>query len=160
MFWIFDPQRKQRKAEADHVYNELAREALSPEFFSTYGVPDTLDGRFEITSLYIILAMRGMERRAAQALFDRFFVGVDRSLREMGIGDLSVPRHMRRMMTAFNGRRAAYGAALDSGNEVALKDALRRNLYGTLESPDPAHIEKMAAHILARAKTPQERKAA
>ena len=160
MFWIFDPQRKTRKAEADRIYNDLARAALSPELFTACGVPDTLDGRFEMTSLYIILAMRGMERRAAQALFDRFFVGVDRSLREMGIGDLSVPRHMKRMMTAFNGRRAVYGAALDSGDAESLKDALRRNLYGTLETPDPAQIEKMAAHVLARAQAPQERKAA
>lgn len=147
MFWTFGKKARERKTQADTVYDTAARQALRPVFYLEYGVPDTLDGRFEMTSLHIILAMQGMDRKLSQALFDRFFVGVDRSLREMGIGDLSVPRHMKRMMTAFNGRRVAYEAALKSAVDTALMDAVKRNVYGTVERPDEAHIQSMTAYV-------------
>ena len=129
------------------MYDTAARQAMIPVFYMEYGVPDTLDGRFEMTSLHIILAMQGMDRKLSQALFDRFFVGVDRSLREMGIGDLSVPRHMKRMMTAFNGRRVAYEAAFRGADDAALTDALKRNVYGTVERPDDNHVKSLTAYV-------------
>lgn len=156
----FLKQRKERKDQARRLCDGLAREALSPEVFARFGVPDTLDGRFDILSLYIILAMRGMGPRAAQDVFDCFFAGVERSLREIGVGDLSVPRHMKRMMAAFNGRRSAYMSALQSGDRVAMAEVLRRNLYGTLESPDEAVIAQMAEHVFDRATLSEIGKAA
>lgn len=151
MFWIFDPKRRARRLEADRVYTRVAQAALNPVLFQDFGVPDTLDGRFDITSLFMILAMRDMDKKSSQALFDRFFVGVDRSLREMGIGDLSVPRHMKRMMSAFNGRREAYESALASGNALMLAEAIRRNVYGTVPGISPETVRMLADYVQGQA---------
>jgi cytochrome b pre-mRNA-processing protein 3 len=73
----------------------------------------------------------------AQALFDLMFADIDRSLREMGVGDLGVGRHVKRMAQGFYGRIAAYEGGLE-GDDDALRDALRRNLYGTVEPAEDA----------------------
>ena len=74
--------------------------------------------------------------KLSQALFDRLFLDMDYSLREQGVGDLSVPRHIKRMMQGFNGRREIYERALTAQDNEVLADALRRNLYATVENPD------------------------
>ena len=74
--------------------------------------------------------------RLAQAIFDTMFADMDRALREMGVGDLSVSKRVKKMVSAFLGRSAAYDAGLGSGEEVSLTTALRRNVYGTVTASD------------------------
>ena len=62
-----------------------------------------------------------------QQLLEQFFSDMDRSLREMGVGDMSIGKKVRAMAEAAFGRLAAYEHA---GDSVALKEALRRNVYG------------------------------
>ena len=79
--------------------------------------------------------LRRLEREPAtvralgQGIFDRFCRDMDESMREMGVGDLAVPRKMRRIGEAFYGRQAAYRAALAAADERPLAAALQRNVF-------------------------------
>ena len=92
-------------------------QARQPVFYESYGVPDSVDGRFEMIALHCYLLMRRLQaagdKALSQKLFDIFFVSMDQSLREMGVGDLAVPKHMKRMMNGFNGRADGYEQALN-----------------------------------------------
>src|SRR5258708_36998791 len=87
-------------------------------------------------------------QRLGQGVFDRFCDDMDGNLREMGIGDLAVPKHMQRIGEAFYGRAAVYDAALDSADDAALSQALTRNVFGKgLQQPERAR--RLAAYIKA-----------
>src|SRR6266576_5455652 len=100
------------------LYGMIVAQARAPDFYRIYGVPDTVNGRFEMIVLHAILLLRRLEheaasvRRLGQGIFDRFCSDMDANLREMGVGDLSVPRKMHGIGEAFYGRKAAYEAAL------------------------------------------------
>jgi cytochrome b pre-mRNA-processing protein 3 len=138
---------------ADRAYRRVVEQSRQPVFFTDYGVPDTLDGRFELICLHAFLYLhrlkteRPQANRLCQGFFDRMFADIDRSLREMGVGDLSVGKHVKRMARAFYGRVCAYEAALD-GDEKALQAALARNLFGTVFGPAP-FIHEMARYVQA-----------
>lgn len=133
------------------LYGCIVNHARRPEFYGPGGVPDTLDGRFELISLHAFLLMHRLKREGeagaalAQAVFDAMFADMDASLREMGAGDLGVPHRVKRMASGFFGRLAAYEAGL-AGSETELTDAVRRNLYGTV-TPDPAALAALAAYL-------------
>lgn len=124
------------------IYDAIVAQARRPAFYAALGVPDTLDGRFELIALHVFLVLRRLKGEAAargvsQALADRLFEDLDRSLREMGAGDLGVGRRVKTMARATYGRIAAYDAGLSAGDE-ALSAALKRNLYGTAAPPPEA----------------------
>lgn len=129
-------RRKPIRDAAAAAYARIVEQARQPVFFAAYGVPDTLDGRFELICLHAFCylhRMRAERPRAAamsQALFDTMFADLDRSMRELGVGDLSVGKHVKRMAQSFYGRIRAYQEGIDSGDAV-LGAALTRNLYGT-----------------------------
>jgi cytochrome b pre-mRNA-processing protein 3 len=133
---------------AELAYRRVVEQARQPGFFVDGCVPDTLDGRFELICLHAFLYLHRLKRerpRAAavgQRFFDVMFADFDRSLREMGTGDLSVGREIKRMAEAFYGRVAAYERGL-STDDAALPAALARNLFGTVP-PDPACLAAMA----------------
>ena len=124
---------------ADIAYRRIVEQARQPVFFSDYGVPDTLDGRFELICLHAFLYLHRLKADRPQAsplcqsFFDRMFADFDRSLREIGVGDLSVGRQINRMAEAFYGRVRAYEEGL-AGDDEALAAALARNLYGTAKA--------------------------
>jgi len=136
---------------AARAYTRVVEHARQPGFFIGGGVPDTVDGRFELICLHAFLYLHRLKReqkRAAplgQRFFDTMFADFDRSLREMGTGDLSVGREVKRMAQAFYGRVAAYEEGLAGDNSVLLP-ALARNLFGTAP-PDPARLEAMADYV-------------
>ncbi|MFY9287643.1 MAG: ubiquinol-cytochrome C chaperone family protein [Alphaproteobacteria bacterium] len=112
------------------LYKACVTQARRVEFYETCGVPDTLDGRFDLLLLHVFMVMRrlGDEKDAKQALFDLMFADMDRSLREMGVGDMSVGKKIRPMISAFYGRGQAYEKAFQASDEE-LKQTLQRNLY-------------------------------
>ncbi|MGH6960592.1 MAG: ubiquinol-cytochrome C chaperone family protein, partial [Dongiaceae bacterium] len=119
-----------------------------------YGVPDSLDGRFELIALHTFLILHRLKTAddaeagaLGQALVDGLFADMDASLREMGAGDLGVGPKVKQMAQAFYGRIAAYEAGLDTRGP-ALAAALRRNLYGTA-APSPVQLDAMADYVRA-----------
>jgi cytochrome b pre-mRNA-processing protein 3 len=133
------------------VYGMIVAQARSPSFYRDYGVPDTVSGRFDMIVLHLILVLRRIGQVAAdvptlgQQIFDRFCRDMDHNFREMGVGDLAVPKEMRRVAEAFYGRHGAYEAALTSNDKPALEAAVARNVFGTDEVPIGAR--RLAAYM-------------
>jgi cytochrome b pre-mRNA-processing protein 3 len=125
---------KERRHEAERIYAALVARAREPVFFATFGVPDTLDGRFDLLTLHAWLVLERLKRDAhlSQVVVDTIFVGFDEALREMGSGDIGMARRMKSMADAFYGRLKAYGDARD---EVEMEAALVRNLYRGITAP-------------------------
>jgi cytochrome b pre-mRNA-processing protein 3 len=122
------------------LYGTIVAQARLPAFYRSYGVPDTISARIDMIMLHLVLVLRRMRslaggRPLSQELFDHFCQDIDDNFREMGIGDLKVPKEMRRVGAAFYGRAQAYDAALDAGDSVALAAALGRNVFGASEPP-------------------------
>ena len=133
------------------LYRAGVDAARRPAVMLALGVPDSLDGRFELVTLHVALLLRRVQRAPAleglgQGLVDLFVADMDRNLREMGAGDLSVGRKVKRMASAFYGRLDAYSDGLDRGGDLAA--AAARNLYGTME-PGRGLPERAAAYIRA-----------
>jgi cytochrome b pre-mRNA-processing protein 3 len=133
------------------LYATVVERAREPVFFSRYGVPDTLDGRFELLALHGFLVLNRLKKERsrtvelAQELFDVMFSDLDRGLREMGVGDLGVGRQVKAMAKAFYGRISAYEAGL-AAEDARLGEALRRNLFGTVSVPDRC-VDEIAGYL-------------
>ena len=117
------------------IYAAIVAQARRPAFYSGFAVPDTLEGRYEMLMLHAFLYLHRLKtepepvRKQGQEVFDLMFLDMDRSLREMGVGDLSVPKKIKKMAGAFYGRTAVYDAAL-AGDGEGLAPALGRNIFG------------------------------
>jgi cytochrome b pre-mRNA-processing protein 3 len=134
MLWPFNHFRKPRipHVTIEGIYGMIVTQAREPLFYRDLGVPDTVNGRFDMLVLHLWMVLRRLkatEGGAAlcQALFDRFCEDMDANLREMGVGDLTVPKRMQAFGEAFYGRSAAYDLALTEGLEP-LAQALCRNI--------------------------------
>lgn len=142
-------------ATAKAVYGSIVAQARQPGFYAACGVPDTPTGRYEMIMAHAVLVFRRLKQNddlkdVSQAVFDLFFADMDRSLRELGVGDLSVPKQIKKMGQAFYGRAAAYTEALDGGNEAELAQALSRNvLSGADKTPlPPPDAARIAAYMV------------
>jgi hypothetical protein len=119
----------------DKLYGAIVAQSRCVAFYTGYGVPDTLEGRFDLIVLHLVVLLAHLDRAVpsardvGQSLFDRFCQDLDANLREMAVGDLAVPRRMRQFGEAFYGRQAAYLAALDGRNGRELEKALARNIF-------------------------------
>jgi len=146
---MFSALRKEKdyKPQALALYKAAMNAARKPEFYKSLGVPDTMDGRFDLLMVHMFIILHVLDQGEgplAQALFDVCFTDVDQALRESGVGDMKIGKHMKKMMLAFNGRMHAYAEALESGG---LEEALARNLYATVEKPKAAHIKTVAGYM-------------
>jgi cytochrome b pre-mRNA-processing protein 3 len=145
--------RHRRAATATALYGAIVAQSRQPAFYSNYGVPDTVDGRFDLIVLHQVLLFRRLGRDEnlrglAQDVFDAFCRDMDGNLREMGVGDLAVPRKMLKFGEAFYGRLAAYTKALDAGDQAALAVALARNILAEADGASP-HARRLAAYVVA-----------
>lgn len=130
------------------IYGMIVAQAREPAFYEALGVPDTVDGRFDNLLLHLWMVLRQMRslqdgEHLAQGLFDRFCIDMDGNLREMGVGDLTVPKRMQAFGEAFYGRSAAYDAALAAG-EGELAAAIDRNV---LNGGDARGAARIAAYV-------------
>jgi len=132
-------------------YGAIVAQGRSPGFYQSYGVPDTVNGRFEMLVLHAILLLQRLNgaseplRMLGQDIFDMFCSNMDANLRELGVGDLAVPKKMRMIGEAFYGRQSVYQAALGATDPGALVAALTRNVFGA-KAP-PAGAERLAAYV-------------
>jgi cytochrome b pre-mRNA-processing protein 3 len=144
-------RRTPSEASIASLYGTIVAQARAPVFYQNYGVPDTVNGRLEMIMLHAVLFLWRVEgesapvRQLGQALFDHFCRDMDDSMREMGVGDLAVPRRMRRIGEAFYGRQAAYRAALAAPGQGELGTALQRNVYDGGGAPDC--VERLATYV-------------
>lgn len=150
--WPFQPSRAAQDAE--RLLAAVTAASRRPTLFAASRIPDTLEGRFEAMALYGTLALIRLERDAsalslAQEFTDKFFKAVDAGLREAGVGDLAVPKRMRRLAGAFYGRLEAYGPAIRAEDRTGLAAALGRSVFA-----DSAHAYApvLAEHVFALAR--------
>src|SRR5215475_12314358 len=132
-------RRTPRNDTIASLYGTIVAQARAPAFYQIYGVPDTANGRLEMIILHSVLLLRrlgaelqpGAGPALGQAIFDLFCRDMDANLREMGVGDQTVPRAMRQIGEAFYGRQAAYESAESAltADDAALVDALARNVF-------------------------------
>lgn len=151
-------RRNARDATIERLYGAIVAQAREPAFFRDHGVPDTVDGRFEMVVLHVFLVLHrlkqesGERRELGQVLFDLLFADFDRALRELGVADTKVPKKIREMSQAFYGRTKAYDEALASGEGQALEEALARNVRADATADTAAlasYVRAAAAHIAA-----------
>ena len=130
-----------RKDLGQSLERQLSDRARAPVFFVQLGVPDTMDGRFDLVALHAWLVLARLKQQAleeaAQALADALFVSFDEALREQGVSDMGIGRRMKAMADAFYGRCAAYGAAL---NASEMAQALARNVWRGAAVDDKARV--------------------
>lgn len=146
------------------LYRSIVAEARRPVYYTAYAVPDTVTARFDMIVLIMALVLRRLRgetpapagtrvvkgsratdpHELGRQLLDLFFTEMDRSLREMGIGDVAVPKRIKKLSAAWNGRVIAYDAALDEADETALAAAIARNVYAGLD--DRSAAPALAAH--------------
>jgi len=134
------------------LYSAIVRQARSPHFYSELGVPDTVDGRFDMIVLHAHILFnrlkdgKGDDQAISQAVFDLMFADMDQNLREMGVGDVGVSHRIKSMAEAFYGRATAYADGLRHPDDSLLMGALKRNLYRKCE-PAEAQIAAMADYV-------------
>jgi cytochrome b pre-mRNA-processing protein 3 len=138
---------------ARDLYALIVAKARQPYFYAVLDVPDTVDGRFDMITLHAVLAINRLAESGpqgkglSQKLFDEMFADMDRSLREMGAGDLSIGKKIRRMAEVFYGRAKAYREALAQGDPRAIEQALARNIYPGGSKPE--NIARLARYVIA-----------
>ena len=142
----------------ERLYGEIVAQARQPWLYTTAGVPDTVDGRFDMIVLHAFLVFDRLrqendEARAfSQAVFDEMFKDMDRSLREMGASDVGVGPKVRRMAEVFYGRTRVYSEALQQSGEArrqALVSALARNVFAGGDESDDSGAAALADYVLA-----------
>lgn len=150
-------------AEVNATYIALLQQARNPFFYAQCGVPDTIDGRFEMLTLHLFLVQHRLLHEPAHAEFARglseaLFRDMDRSIRELGVADTGVGKRIKAMGKAYNGRLQAYEAGLT--DPEAMRAALARNLFGTVAEGQVAQLDAMAQYmttqLAALAATPVE----
>jgi cytochrome b pre-mRNA-processing protein 3 len=146
--------RRARAATAHTLYVDLVAQARAPVFYADWGVPDTIDGRLEMVALHAALVMRRLAggdleaRELAQALFDVMFADIDRNLRELGVGDLSVGKKVKGIAGSFFGRAAALEQALTRGDRAAVAELIERNVYMTGPRASGEQIAALVQYVL------------
>lgn len=130
------------------LYRAVVARARAPHWYLDGGVPDTVDGRFDMVAAVLAVVLLRLETEPAAAdasarLTERFVEDMDGQLREIGIGDIVVGKHIGRMMAMLGGRLGAYRDGFAGGD---LRPALVRNLYRG-EAPAEAQVAHVAAAL-------------
>lgn len=148
---LFGRERNNRSI-TNALYAEIVAAARQPFFYSDWDAPDTPLGRFEMLALHMFLfqhRMRdesGVSREIAQILIDEFFAEVEHSLRDLGIGDMGVPKRMKKLARMYYGRTASYADALERDDRPALAEALKRNIRPDSESWP--QVDALAGYVI------------
>ena len=135
------------------IYSAIVAQSRQPVFYADWLVPDTVTGRFDMISLHMALLFRrlraeqGGQKAFSQAVFDLFFKDMDRSLREMGVTDIGIPKKIQKMGNIFFGLLAAMNEAMDRRDSAALAAVLARNIF---DEGEGNHVQSLATYMLAQ----------
>ena len=160
MLWPFNHFRKPRlppRGTIEAIYGMIVTQAREPLFYRDLGVADTVNGRFDLLILHLWMVLRRLRpmeggETLAQALFDRFCADMDANLREMGVGDLTVPKRMQAFGEAFYGRAAAYDLAIDlalTDGAEPLAQALCKNILNGAQIDNARRLAAYAGAAIA-----------
>ncbi|MCQ0989207.1 ubiquinol-cytochrome C chaperone family protein [Jiella marina] len=151
---------RQNRAIVDLLYQELVSLTRQPKLYEAFGIADTFMGRFEALSVHVFLCLRRCRMDAelaplAQDLVDRFMADIDNTVRELGVGDQSVPKRMRKLAGIFYDRVRRYEDAFDQASPT--DQALAESFAGrAIERPEEAP-EGAAAGLAAYMITMEDR---
>jgi cytochrome b pre-mRNA-processing protein 3 len=144
--------RAETRRKAGEIYGAIVTQARQPSFYAELGVPDTPSGRYEMVVLHLSLVIERLRSEPVsplpRMLAEAFVADMDDSLRELGTGDVTVPKKVRRAATGLYERSVAYNAALESSDKDALADALAQHVYG---ADNGRHANSLAAYVRAAA---------
>lgn len=140
---LFDLFRRKSDAQGVDLYESALSQARQPIFHTQLGVPDTLDGRFDLIVLHLCLVRQALlsageeegDGPLLQAMDERFITDMDYALREVGVGDLSVGKQVKSMAGAYQGRWRRYKEAFADENAGDLAEALLTNVYRGTDVP-------------------------
>lgn len=134
-------------------YEAIVDWARTPGFYRDHGVPDTIDGRFDMICLGLALVLIRLERDGVpttatrSALLERFVDDMDRNARELGVGDLSVGKEIKAMLSGLTGRMDAYRAATEARDATALQAALVRNVWRSRDAGDAVALAQSVQQV-------------
>ncbi len=154
MLYLLSQKGRMSRVKAKELFQVALQQSRNSYFYEIYGVPDTFEGRFEMMCLHGGLLVNrlcrpdmGREGKIlAQAYFDVMFKNIDWSMRENGVGDLAVPRRIKKLMAGFKGRAYAYDEACRSGTSE-LTHALSRNIYASNAKPSQDILNQFAQYV-------------
>ncbi|RJF93598.1 ubiquinol-cytochrome C chaperone family protein [Sphingomonas cavernae] len=132
------------------LYSSIVEAARDPAWYLDGGVADTVDGRFDMVAALLSMALVRLEREGKSGadqsvlLTEIFIEDMDGQLRQIGIGDIIVGKHIGKMMSALGGRLSAYRGAIAASE--SWEDALTRNLYRG-SAPDAEALSFSAARM-------------
>jgi len=122
---------------AANLYGSIVTQSRKPAFYNAYGVPDTLNGRYELIVVHMTLALAALKASVdeqsaelARALVEHFVTDMDDSLRQLAVGDMSVPKKVKKAAAGLRERSELYAEALgDAGATDRLALALNANIF-------------------------------
>lgn len=138
MFGLFNNRNKIKKS-AEALFEILNLHARNPNFFGEGRAEDNPDGRFELvalfcTSIFCAMSNRGQEYKdISQRLFDIVFKAFDQALRNLGVGDMSVAKRIRKMSESFYGRQKSYMNLIYQSDSIGLSQMIARNVFNRIE---------------------------
>jgi cytochrome b pre-mRNA-processing protein 3 len=133
------------------LYNQLVAHARQPHWYLDGGIPDSVNGRFEMVATMFALVLLRLEQESdsgrEMALLTEIFVAdMDAQLREIGVGDLTVPKKIKKMAQGWLGRGVAYREGLDQPDDAMLALGLARNVYGDETRAGEPQILRLARY--------------
>ncbi len=149
--------RSTRLAARD-LYSEIIAQARQPLFYEYFGVPDSVEGRFDLLALHSFLVMARLKGAGgsdspgghfANKVFSTMVEDLDSNLRELGVGDLTVGKKVRGLTEAFLGRAASYDEALKASDGELMARAVARNILGDEQYAKSQTAQSLAAYIFA-----------
>jgi len=151
------PFSSRARRDAEQLLDAVTAASRQPALFGGDRAPDTLQGRFEVVTLHAALALLRLRAEPAleplaQEFVDQLFRHFDAGLREDGVGDLAVPRRIRKFAGAFYGRAGAYTEAIQAEDAAALAAAFVRNV----PLQDGPFAQALAAYALDTARQQAE----
>jgi len=147
--WLTKRNTDARKA--DELYGAVVAQARKPAFYSLYGVPDTMSGRYELIILHLALVLDRLKGGGVEAdtvgrrTLERFVTDMDDCMREIGVGDMTVPKKVKKAAAGFYERAHAYGLLLANNDEETLAEALSDIVYQR-DPADPSSPRRLAAY--------------
>ena len=154
-------KKKLRKKTAHEIYGSIVTQARKPLFYAQWHIPDTVEGRFELLVMHMSLVLHRLKdggqetKELGRLVAETFIDDLDNSFREMGVGDLKVPKKMKTASEAYFGRLQSYSAALDGDGDSDMIDTLVRNIDDS-ESPGPINMSALADYMLRSARVLSE----